>query len=308
MNASHPIVYIADAAYLHLLPANFDQISRYAASGQLVYVVTTSKTIPIELSTTAKKYPNLQVIFKQVDFQDYLDEIEIPQETHVTKIALLKFFLPEILIEDIVVYLDVDTLICAPLTDLLAYNPGYLLGAVEEIGTNAYLRSATNSYFNSGVLVMSLKKIKALGLYKNLNQRIARQVVAPDNVDQDLFNQIYEGLVDFLPQKYNVFICNHNSASLGTFVKFPTIIHFVGQDKPWVYPKKSKYSKLWIESFANATKPNPSAEQVSILNSNRGSLNIRQFTTLLKKFQAKSISKIKERMPKVVKGFLRRFV
>ena len=204
--------------------------------------------------------------------------------------------------------MDVDTLICAPLTDLLAYNPGNLFGAVEEIGTNAYLRNATNPYFNSGVLVMSLKKIKALGLYKNLSQRIARQVVAPDNMDQDLFNKIYEGLVDFLPQKYNVFICNHNSTSLGAFVKFPTIIHFVGQDKPWVYPKKSKYSKLWIESFANATKPNPSTEQVSILNSNRGSVNIRQFTTLLKKFQAKLKSKIKVKMPKVVKEFLRRFV
>ena len=308
MNASHPIVYIADAAYLHFLPANFDQISRYGASKQLVYVVTTSKTIPIELSKTVENYPNLQVIFRQVDFQDYLGELEIPQEAHVTKIALLKFFLPEILNEDLIVYLDIDTLICAPLNDLLAYNPGNLFGAVEEIGINAYLRGSTNSYFNSGVLVMSLKKIKALGLYKNLNQRIARHMSTPGNVDQDLFNQIYGGLVDFLPQKYNVFICNHNSSSLGAFVNFPTIVHFVGQDKPWVYPKKSKYSKLWIESFANATKTGPSAEQVSILNSNRGSLNIRQFTTLLKKLQMKSLSRIKERMPKVVKSFLRRFV
>jgi len=308
MNASHPIVYIADDSYFHLLPANLNQVSRHGASRQLVYIVTTSTSIPTALSNIEEKYPNLKVIFKQVDFHDYLSEGDIPKETHVTKIALLKFFLPEILDEDVVVYLDVDTFICAPIHDLLAFVPRNLIGAVEEIGVNAFLRDGTKSYFNSGVLVMSLKKIKALGKYKDLNQRKVKEPSEPKNVDQDLFNDMYEGLIDFLPQKYNVFICNHNSTSLGAFVKSPTIVHFVGKDKPWLYPKKSKYSKLWVESYAKATQPNPSSKQLKILNSNRGSLNISQVVTLLKKLQVNLLSKLKLGIPQVIKDFLRSYI
>ncbi len=308
MTPSHPIVYIADDAYFHLLPANFDQVSRHGSPQQLVYVVTTSTIIPAELTSIADKYPTLQVIFKQVNFHDYLTEIDILKETHVTKIALLKFFLPEILNEDVVLYLDVDTLICAPLNELLAYSPGGLIGAVEEIGVNAYLRNGTKPYFNSGVLVMSLKKIKALGLYKNLDREIAKREIAPENVDQDLFNQIYEGLVDFLPQKFNVFICNQNSSTLGAFVKFPTIIHFVGKDKPWTYPRKSKYSKLWIESFANGTKPNPNSRQQAILSSRRGIFNISWIFNFIKNHRIELIAGLKKRTPRKIKNFLRSFI
>jgi len=302
----HPIVYIADEKYLHFLPANLDQVSRYGARGQLVYVVTTATAIPKELSSFGDKYPNLHIVFKQVIFEDYVPMFHPPKGTQVTKIALLKFFLPEILKEDCILYLDSDTLLCASIDSLLTYYPGNPIAAVEEIGVNAYLRNDSKSYFNSGVIVMSLEKIRELGIYGQLNDLIAKNDFT--YVDQDLFNMIFDGRVDFLPQKFNVFICNTVSAHLGAFVKFPSIVHFVGRDKPWKYPRKSPYSKLWIESFAAASQPNPSAAQLRILTSRRGALNISMFLSTMLVFRVKVVAGLKRIVPKVLKDILRNYI
>ena len=306
MKIQHPIVYIADEKYLHLLPANLDQVSRYGAPGQLVYVVTTATAIPKELSTLGDKYPSLHIVFKQVAFEDYIPVFHPPKGTHVTKIALLKFFLPEILEEDCILYLDVDTLLCAPIDSLLTYYPRNPIAAVEEVGVNAYLRNDSNSYFNSGVIVMSLEKIRELGIYGQLNNLTANKDFT--YVDQDLFNTIFDGRVDFLPQKFNVFICNSVSTHLGAFVQFPSIVHFVGRDKPWKYPRKSKYSKLWIESFARASQPNPNSTQLAILRSRRGALNISGFLKPILICQVKVVAGIKTIMPKVIKDILRNYI
>ena len=72
MRNVHPIVYIADEGYLQYLPANIEQVSKFGGPEQLIYVVTTAKSIPAELSSLGKKFPNLKIIFKQVTFQDYV--------------------------------------------------------------------------------------------------------------------------------------------------------------------------------------------------------------------------------------------
>jgi hypothetical protein len=306
MKMPHPVVYIADETYLHLLPANLDQISRYGAPGQLVYVVTTATVIPVELSTLGDKYPNLHIVFKQVIFEDYVPVFYAPNGTHVTKIALLKFFLPEILETDCILYLDVDTLVCAPIDSLLTYYPRNPIAAVEEVGVNSYLRNDSKSYFNSGVIVMSLEKIRELEIYGQLNNLIADKDFT--YVDQDLFNTIFDGRVDFLPQKFNVFVCNSISTHLGAFVRFPTIVHFVGRDKPWKYPRKSKYSKLWIDSFARASQPNPNAAQLVILRSRRGAFNISGFLNTILRSRVRLVAGIKTLMPKAIKDILRNYI
>ena len=308
MKKAHPIVYIADEGYLKYLPANIDQVSRYGAEKQLIYVVTTATFIPAELSSIGKKYPQLDIVFKQVNFQDYVNNYRAPKKTHVTEISLLKFFLPEILSEDVVLYLDIDTLICAPLFSLLAYYPSNSIAAVEELGVNSYLRNQSASYFNAGVIVMSLQKIKNLGIYEQINNLIADDKSSETDVDQDIFNYIFEGLVDFLPQKFNVFQSNCDSYLLGVFARYPTIVHFVGRDKPWKYPSKSKYSRLWIESFASGTKPNPSSSQLAILSSKRGALNISGYFKSMGKIRVKLKSRIKMGIPKEIKDILRNYI
>lgn len=308
MKTSHPIVYIADEEYLHLLPANFDQLSKYAGGEQSVYVVTTATSIPVELQTLSVEYPNLEIIFKHVNFEDYVSNFKLPKKTHVSKIALLKFFLPEILNEDVILYLDIDTLICSSLNTLLSYLPILPIAAVEEVGVNAYLRNISESYFNSGVMIMSLKKMRLLHDSKELNRLISDSKFSNSTVDQDLFNDIFNGFVDFLPQRFNVFNCNYDSYSLGAFVRYPSIVHFVGRDKPWSYPKKSKYSRLWNESFANGIKTNPTPRQLAILKSRRGALNISRFRNNLGKLRVKCTSVIKSIVPMVIKDFFRSFL
>ena len=308
MKTSNPIVYIADEEYLHLLPANFDQLSRHAGVEQSVYVVTTAASIPVELCNLGEAYPNLEIVIRQVNFEYYVSIFDKPKKTHVTRIALLKFFLPEILSEDIILYLDIDTFICSSLNSLLTYIPNNPIAAVEEVGINAYLRNTSESYFNSGVIVMSLKKMRLLDISGQLNRMISESGVSNSTVDQDFFNQIFKGLVDFLPQRFNVFICNCDSYSLGAFVRYPSIVHFVGSDKPWKYPQKSKYSRLWAESFAHGIKSNPSPRQLAILRSRQGVLNVSRSLNLMGKLRVTITARIKSRVPRVVKDFFRSFV
>ena len=92
----------------------------------------------------------------------------IEQNRHVTYAALLKFFLPNIFKElDKILYLDSDIIVQSDLNDLYNtdINDNYA-GVVKDIlavkNPNHLLRlsCANKNYFNSGVMLLNLKKMR----------------------------------------------------------------------------------------------------------------------------------------------------
>lgn len=308
MSRNNPIVLIADRKYLNFVPANLFQITLYAPINQVVYLVLDFPLSKPDMNNLKDKFPDLVLIFKSVKLSDYISEFSAPKRTHVSNAALIKFFLPRILIdEDCVLYLDIDTVICKSIIELLHFQPKLSIAATEELGVNSFHREGTRTYFNSGVMVMSLKKLRAFDFETAMKKMATNEEFTKNYVDQEIFNVLLVDSVEFLPQMYNVFICNIKFNNLGSFIKSPAVVHFVGLDKPWTFPRKTKYSKMWLESFTNGLGRNPNAEQIRILKSRRGNFNLTQIFSTLFFASSRYFRAMKLIVPSTVKVLLKEF-
>lgn len=113
----------------------------------------------------------------------------------------------------------------------------------EELGI-----SQKHKYFNSGVLLMNLKKMREDITQEYLTSTIEDLQDVLWYPDQDVLNKVYENKVKYDDHnKYNAqyFYGNHPS---GPQLKNAHIIHFVGGIKPWCYNGIiSSFSKyFWI--------------------------------------------------------------
>lgn len=129
---------------------------------------------------------------------------------NATDAALFKFFIPGIL-QNIpkVLYLDSDIIVRQDLSALYHTDIGNYYAAVVKDSNGVF---KTNNpcdlkfpqYFNSGVMLLNLDKMrendctdKLVHAYECMDEDMRRVV------DQNAFNEIFEGHVTFLPAEYN---------------------------------------------------------------------------------------------------------
>lgn len=200
-----------------------------------------------------------------VDMDNYKIQMnQISQNSHVTVTALLKFELPNIFAQlDQLLYLDSDMVVNGNLQELfeqkLANN---LLAASFEfwkyqIKLYQYCQNdeVPEFYFNSGVMLLNLKKFREEGITEKLWRCKIEQFNKPKDgkfslMDQDVFNEVCGKSALQIPIRYNcntrfthdVNVANINKAyhityrNIEEIKKDAVILHFVGkEDKPWVY-------------------------------------------------------------------------
>ena len=197
------------------------------------------------------------------------------RDTHVSKTSLLKYYIAEALPElDKVLYVDSDVLILHDLNELYQTNiDGKYLAAVKDPSwffENAHVLELNleerGFYFNAGVMLMNLKKIREDNLlakledYTNNNFRTY--------MDQDAFNVVVGNDVAVLPFKDNTMNFFFKHIDLPTMAKYygenwqtleevfapATIIHFASSKKPLgtVVPKTDFFymlQRLWYKYY-----------------------------------------------------------
>lgn len=222
-----------------------------------------------------KSYNNNKDIFINIVFSDsdkyrLLHVYDSTKPCCATISALLKFDLP-ILFEkyDKILYLDGDIIVQKDLSDL--YNTDLddnYVAAVKDSGRIYYKSESTKhikNYFNSGVMLLNLKKMREDNVTKKLFELKAN---SNDNslMDQNIFNILFENQVCFKDIKYNFLYLNLVRAkkkykiseindlyhskykNLLEIYKKAYIIHFSSKDKPWKF-KNSLCSNLWLSYF-----------------------------------------------------------
>ena len=178
---------------------------------------------------------------------------------HVSSSALLKFDLPNVLAKlDKVLYLDGDIIIQHDLSDLFSTDIGmFYVAAVDDMGDKVENNISSlasrigmqgNSYFNSGVMLLNLKKIRDEAIDKELYQY--RMNNKNYFMDQDAFNYVFELKRKSLPYKYNYRCAIIDELDFddwnGKFfdsrytceddcIKEQTILHLTDKMKPWDY-------------------------------------------------------------------------
>lgn len=197
---------------------------------------------------------------------------------HVSYTAMFKFNLPKILEdEDKVIYIDGDTLIQKSL--LALYNipmEGYYIAAVDDILQKTYNFSPVNvesSYFNSGVMLLNLKRMRE----DNITEKLLDYRVRGTNffMDQDAFNVVLGAKKISLPYIYNFMITLIDTFDVFEIVEMTkiskadsiediidqmSILHLTNRAKPWVY-----YIPWFSESFKKYHDRSPYADEKLIL-------------------------------------------
>lgn len=202
---------------------------------------------------------------------------------HVTTAALFKFDIANIInIYDKILYLDSDIIIQDDLSELYKTNiENVYAGVVRDLPCekeNMHKKFNLNFYFNSGVLLLNLKKIREEKLSEKLIEA-KKNVPNQEFMDQDTFNIVFNNKVVLLSCKYNYFASFKNSnqdQTIADFYKiskaesskirhYPTITHFAAF-KPWQkfcvidrklwykYYKKSPYKEQKITYKENSSE------------------------------------------------------
>ena len=183
---------------------------------------------------------------EQTVFQDW------ERQDHISSIAYARFFIPEYVPEEKVLYLDSDLIVNTSLEKLFGIDlENRLLAAVKD---------TDGITFNTGVLLINNEKWRQ----EKLKERLIEQSVVTIkeveegrfenfNGDQTILNQVCSSQWLELNRIYNLQV-GHDIVALYNnwqghlaFNDKPVVIHFTTFRKPWTTLIANRYRDLWWE-------------------------------------------------------------
>tara|TARA_B100000575_G_C23134034_1_gene658373 strand:- start:902 stop:2539 length:1638 start_codon:yes stop_codon:yes gene_type:complete len=204
----------------------------------------TDNTILEDLENYINKFNNLK-LFKYYKTWDYNYNGLI----HITSATMLRLFIPELINEKKIIYLDLDLIVNIDLLKLYNIECNYTGLALKEsigcadnnINNNPTIININNKKSgNCGVIVMDLDILKKNN-FTNKCLEISKQY--PTTHDQFIINTYCECDYTRLPQNYNIFFNDKNNCKL-IDSNDDYIFHFVGKLKPY-NTNIGEYQYLW---------------------------------------------------------------
>ena len=213
---------------------------------------------------TAKKFNQTIDLINIEDYKNNLNKEILDRIPEAWTIATLyRFFIPELLPElDKIIYLDSDIVVKLDIAELwnIDMEDNCLCAARDVLSYDEFtktlphymtfrfklLKIPVEKYVNSGVMLMSLNKIRERGNllnnYINWMQRNAHAVVG---VNQEAFNAIFIDSIKIIDQKFCYFNYLKEDIDLSGH-----IIHYIGGPKPWsVFPFNKADRLYWSTLF-----------------------------------------------------------
>lgn len=193
------------------------------------------------------------ITFLKVDVQLFEDFVlSAGAQSYISREAYYRIIIPDLLGEDIskALYLDCDMIVRTDISELWETNiDNFDLAAVDEsrvmtmqdrqIRMNRLSLPLEAHYFNSGLLLMNLKRWREKKISSELIQFIKANPDKLGLLDQDALNAVLYNRWLRLDDKWN-FTTEHSTKLA---LEKSAIIHFTGPEKPWnsESPFKIKY-------------------------------------------------------------------
>ena len=260
------LAYICDDNYAMPTIVSIVSLKKNISDRCTVHVITSCISKPNKEKILSLRDDTVTIELHDVSINDYQDRLDkINQYTHVTPSALMKFELANIL-HDIktVLYLDSDVIIKAPIDDIFDYDINEVYAAcIPELWKILRVGNPkSNTYFNSGVMLFNLEKIRQKKIVNKLweekiNLSYNKKITT---MDQDALNNIFFGMVKFIDISYNFnpyfassdsleivnsFSKNKKYQSVEELKEDVKIIQYVGkEDKPWIY-SSARMGEYW---------------------------------------------------------------
>ena len=179
---------------------------------------------------------------------------------HVSPAALVKFDIANIFQDmDKILYLDTDMIVLRDLSDLFNTDLENHYAAVMKDMAGTYegcaTRLGTKSYFNSGMMLLNLKKMRK----DNIPEKLLDYKLHRDRghfMDQDCLNVVFAENVIYVSPIYNWMAVNQMNYSPQEVMNFyginnelnidnVAIVHLTNRQKPWDYIHVWGH-KLWV--------------------------------------------------------------
>lgn len=255
------VVFSIDAGYIQhfcvaltsLLENNLQSVGRIFLITNIVDKALLQDTLSFILSKYKKEVTLLAI--------DDIITKKFKVDSYVSQAAYYRLFLSEILPDGIdkILYLDSDIVVTKNLDSLFElefesgkYDNGkdqkdYYLYAVSELSWQEVDRLqgiglSGTKYFNSGVLLVNLKKWRAENISKAL---ISIALSYKDKLtfwDQDVLNIAFENDWGELENKYNS--VNVERLDKKIYERDYSIIHYTGGSKPWRF--NNRHPLKWL--------------------------------------------------------------
>lgn len=191
--------------------------------------------------------------------------LSAPVNKHYAPAMYYRLLAGEILPDSVkkVIYLDPDLLIINPLHPLWEINmdQAVFLAAshTEEIeiidNFNRLRLNTSSSYFNTGVMVIDLEKMRQVVQKKDIYDFIDKNAMKLLLPDQDVFNALYGHLSNPIPdtvwnydvRKYKQYFVRSGGITDDRWIMQNTaILHFCGKNKPWQSGYHSRFGNIYL--------------------------------------------------------------
>lgn len=275
-NDSVNVVFATNNKYAKYMVVAIQSLINHANDNRNYDIIVFETDIEASLKNTIENLgtdkPNISVRCLNVaSIYDEYDRDKLFCHIYFSKEMYLRLFIPQVLQDyEKAIYLDCDTIIQSDIAELFDDDISeYYLAASRDYNSivnimyypkvNYYFKSVIkiknmDMYFNSGVLLMNLTKLRPINLPQKTFELLDKykELLYPD---QDLLNLICVDHVKILDSKWNfVFGINpalvHDNRFLPLAIEWSKglaeqkIIHYISEKKPWDLPNMS-YADIW---------------------------------------------------------------
>lgn len=188
------------------------------------------------------------VTINRKDFKDYEAANTHEYITLATYYRLkLASMIPDV---DKIIYFDCDMVVNSSLSELFAEDLGNnIVGGVMDIGYKRMNRKTglpkNGVYVNAGMLVLNLKTWRKENIEEKFLNYTKENINDIFCGDQQIINVVAHERIKALPAKWNVQTSNFVNRS--SYMKHPSVIHYVSRQKPWNYGCWNYHKKYYFE-------------------------------------------------------------
>ncbi len=202
-------------------------------------------------------YPKFEYEYVKMDNSDFYG---IVHDKRVGVSAYYRLKLSSVTTVDKMIYLDSDLVVLSDIKELWNCDTENSLIAGVEDKYSALMTCHANLadddiYFNSGVMIMNLKKFREQNIEEKIFQKLNEE--NNDYSDQDVLNDICRNQILYLPLKYNLMLTTDDPNAFparkdeyNQALKNPFILHYA--IKPWIL--SVQYSEYWRKYFEVLSK------------------------------------------------------
>lgn len=255
-----------DADYAPHAAATLASLCAHHDQSRLRIILLSSEVTPQLRRQFQGVAPRAEFIWIEVRDEDFP---QFERRGHLNRSTLFRLGLEQLAPADVtrVVYLDADLIVLRDVQELWQFDlNGAPVAAVIDalIDADEFSRkwglADGNEYFNAGLLVIDLERVRKQKLFSAALQFLAQNIEDLPFLDQDALNWACWGHWVRLPISWNV----QQYMAMPQLTMFvpetrrlgqssPSVVHFTGPDKPWLSSSWHPWQWLYWKHLAKTS-------------------------------------------------------